>query len=48
MATPNVGPIGHGSSATQYLAQTGLIEAKRIWREYPVPDYGKDWDEPAM
>ncbi|PYI45767.1 MAG: hypothetical protein DMF10_10915 [Verrucomicrobia bacterium] len=35
-------------SATQYLAQTGVEEAKRIWREYPLCDYGKDWDEPEM
>ena len=51
-------PVRHGyaehwtdwrwSSATQYLAQTGLEEAKRIWRTYPVSDYGKDWDEPEM
>ena len=36
------------SSATQYLAQTRVEEAKRAWREYPVRDYGKDWDEPEM
>jgi putative transposase len=51
-------PVRHGyaehwtdwpwSSATQYLAQRGLDEAKRIWRTYPVSDYGKDWDEPEM
>jgi putative transposase len=36
------------SSAAQYLAQTGLAEAKRIWRDYPVRDYGKNWDEPEI
>ena len=29
-------------------AQTGVEEAKRIWQEYPLHDYGKDWDEPGM
>jgi putative transposase len=51
-------PVRHGyvarwkdwpwSSATEYLAQTGVKEAKRIWQEYPLRDYGKDWDEPGM
>jgi len=36
------------SSAAEYLAQTGPDEAKRIWHEYPVKDYGKGWDEPGM
>ena len=38
----------HWSSATEYLAQMGLDEAKRIWRQYPVRDYGKAWDEPTF
>jgi putative transposase len=29
-------------------AQTGVEEAKRIWQEYPLHDYGKDWDESGM
>ncbi len=33
------------SSAADYLEQTGTEEAKRIWREYPIRDYGKGWDE---
>jgi putative transposase len=51
-------PVRHGyvarwtdwpwSSATEYLAQTGVEEAKGIWQEYPLHDYGKDWDEPGM
>jgi putative transposase len=51
-------PVRHGyverwtdwrwSSATDYLAQTGVTEAKRVWQEYPLGDYGKDWDEPRM
>ena len=35
------------SSATEYLAETGVEEAKRIWQAYPLRDYRKDWDEPA-
>jgi putative transposase len=51
-------PVRHGyverwtdwrwSSATQYLEQTGVEEAKRIWGDYPIRDYGKGWDEPGM
>jgi hypothetical protein len=33
---------------TEYLAQTGAEEAKRVWHEYPLLDYGKGWDEPGM
>ena len=48
-------PVRHGyaacwtdwpwSSAAHYLEQTGTEDAKRIWREYPIRDYGKGWDE---
>ena len=51
-------PVHHGyvdrwtdwpwSSASDFLAQTPSNEAKRIWREYPLLDYGKDWDDPSM
>jgi putative transposase len=51
-------PVRHGyveqwtewpwSSAPEYLAQSGIEEAKRIWRDFPILDYGKDWDEPEM
>lgn len=51
-------PVRHGyverwtdwqwSSAADYLAQTGAREAKRAWREYPLHDYGKNWDDPEM
>ncbi len=47
-------PVKHGcaacwtdwpwSSAADYLEQTGTEEAKRIWRDYPIRDYGKGWD----
>jgi putative transposase len=51
-------PVHHGyvtrwtdwpwSSATEFLAQTDADEAKRIWREYPLDDYGQGWDDPAL
>jgi len=51
-------PVHHGyvehwtdwpwSSAPEYLSQTAPDEARRIWREYPLGDYGKGWDEPRM
>ena len=49
-------PVHHGdvqhwedwpfSSAQEYLAQMGRRLAEKIWREYPVLDYGKGWDDP--
>jgi putative transposase len=51
-------PVRHGyvarwpewpwSSASEYLAQTGIEAAKRIWTDFPISDYGKDWDSPEM
>ena len=51
-------PLRHGyvrhwtdwpwSSAAEYLAQTGASEAERVWREYPLDEYGKNWDDPEM
>ena len=32
------------SSASEYLEQMGRTEAERVWREYPIRDYGKKWD----
>ena len=32
------------SSAVAYLEAVGRDEARRIWLEYPLLDYGKDWD----
>ncbi|HKV42075.1 MAG TPA: hypothetical protein VJX67_22915 [Blastocatellia bacterium] len=32
------------SSAPEFLQRVGREEAERIWREYPVLDYGKKWD----
>jgi putative transposase len=36
------------SSAPEYLAEMGRTEAERIWRNYPVLDYGKGWDDAAL
>jgi putative transposase len=51
-------PVRHGyvatwtewpwSSAAEYLEQTGRVETERIWKEYPIRDYGAKWDEPAL
>jgi REP-associated tyrosine transposase len=51
-------PVRHGyverwqdwpySNAAQYLKDIGREEAERRWREYPVLDFGKDWDPPEM
>jgi len=47
-------PVHHGyvqgwqdwpwSSAEEFLAQVGHAEALRIWKQYPLMDYGKKWD----
>lgn len=36
------------SSASRYLKEVGREEAQRCWREYPVLDYGDDWDPPEL
>ena len=51
-------PVHHGytkswqdwpySSSAKFLEEVGREEATRIWREYPVLDYGKGWDNPEM
>jgi len=51
-------PVHHGyvekwlewpwSSAIDYMKQVGRAEAERIWREFPVLDYGKGWDEASL
>ncbi len=51
-------PVHHGyvrkweewpfSSARDFLDAVGREEAKRIWRSYPLLDYGKGWDDPEM
>jgi putative transposase len=47
-------PVYHGyvpkwpdwpfSSANQYLEKVGRDHAAKIWNDYPILDYGKDWD----
>jgi len=51
-------PVHHGyvekwtdwrwSSATQYLDQVGSAEAKQIWLDYPIADYGRGWDDQGL
>jgi putative transposase len=51
-------PVRHGyverwqdwpySNAAEFLAGIGYDEAVRRWREYPLFDYGKDWDPPEL
>ncbi|MBI4659789.1 MAG: transposase [Verrucomicrobia bacterium] len=36
------------SSAGEYLEQTGRSEAERVWKEYPIRDYGKKWDDAGI
>ena len=36
------------SSAAAYLARTDIAEVRRVWRAYPLKDYGKGWDEPEL
>ena len=50
-------PVRHGyaarwehwpfSSARRFLDAVGREEAKRIWKAYPLLDYGKGWDDPG-
>ena len=51
-------PVHHGyvqrwdewpySSAKEYLQAMGREQAKVIWQQYPVLDFGKGWDAPGM
>lgn len=51
-------PVRHGyvtqwpewpfSSAHQYLAEVGEDFARQMWRQYPILDYGKGWDDPEL
>ena len=48
-------PVKHGyvekwqdwpySSAHQFLDDVGPEEARNIWNEYPITEYGKGWDD---
>ena len=51
-------PVHHGyvekweqwpfSSAPAFLKSVGRERAETIWREYPILDYGRGWDDPQM
>lgn len=51
-------PVRHGyadrwsewpwSSAAEYLERAGEAEAARVWRAYPVRDYGTGWDDAGI
>ena len=51
-------PVRHGyvkrwqdwpySSVHEFLAGMIREEAERIWHEYPIGEYGKGWDDPAL
>jgi putative transposase len=36
------------SSASDFIKNAGKEETERIWKEYPILDYGKDWDPPDL
>ena len=36
------------SNAEQYLSEVGRDVAQQRWQEYPLLDYGKDWDPPDL
>lgn len=36
------------SNARDYIDAIGREEATRVWREYPILDYGADWDPPDL
>ena len=48
-------PVHHGyvrqwadwpwGNAADYLEQMGLEEAQHVWKEYPIRDYGRGWDD---
>ena len=33
------------SSAREFFKHVGIKEAERIWREFPIMDYGEGWDD---
>lgn len=51
-------PVHHGyverwqdwpfSSAREYLEEMGKERAAELWREYPILDYGKGWDDAEL
>jgi putative transposase len=51
-------PVKHGyverwqdwpySNARDWLKSVGREEATRIWKEFPINDFGRDWDPPDL
>ena len=51
-------PVHHGyvdkwqewpfSSSKEYLDKLGRTEMERLWKKYPLLDYGKGWDDPHL
>jgi putative transposase len=51
-------PVKHGyverwpdwpfSNAAEWLESVGRDEALRIWKEFPIDDYGQEWDPPDL
>ena len=51
-------PVHHGyvrhwqdwpfSSGAAFLEKSGHEQAAKLWKEYPLLDYGKDWDAPDL
>lgn len=51
-------PVHHGyaarwqewpfSSGDAFLEQCGREEVARLWKAYPIREYGKDWDPPEL
>jgi len=49
-------PVKHGyvkkwtdwpwSSATSFLEEHGREDAEKLWRQYPIGEYGQGWDDP--
>ena len=35
-------------NAADYIETLGREEATRVWKEFPILDYGKDWDPPEL
>jgi putative transposase len=36
------------SSGAAFLAECGRERAAELWKEYPIDDYGKNWDAPDL
>jgi putative transposase len=36
------------SNAAEWLESTGRDEAVLLWNEFPIDDFGRDWDPPDL